>query len=314
VAPATRRLAAHRLVGAVVLFLVVATLMAIGGRYLLERARGWLASQPAYLLPFREIRLDPEPPGWIKSGRRGVLEQVQAEAHWPEELPILSLDLETLANDFRRGSPWVRNVERIARPDRSQLIVSLVYRRPVCIIRTANGRPIHLDEDGVVLPADDIEPRSLGASSLPLLLIPKGWTPVPLTGQTLVLENSSTVSMEAFSRDSRDVLQAATRLAGYLGQAAQQVAGEEPQGEFELSAISILPMRDGDQGLWVESKGHFIRWTPSLRRRRPGEPDDPEKWALLRRWLRTNSLNAVVYPSFLDYDSTQVVVREGVGS
>lgn len=302
-----RRLAPHKLVAALALVVLVTFGLISGGRYLVGSGRQWLATQPDFLLGFREIRLEPEPPAWIKSGRRGLLEQVQNEARWPENLAILNVDLETLAADFRRGSPWVRQVIQVARPDRSTLIVKLSYRRPAGYLRLDNGRRIYLDGEAVVLPAGDLDPRGLPRDGqLPQLqCVPSGWTAVPLSGQRLVLEASSeTATAGAEAYDPRLGVIEAAALAGFLTEISD--VSTRPDGRLPLALTAIQATADG---LWVESNGHLIWWTPSARLRRPGQPTDAEKWALLLAWLDSNSIASINPPRYLAFDSKQVVVQ-----
>jgi hypothetical protein len=307
----SRRLAPHRLAAAGIVLVLATAVLVAGGRHAANLARNWLAAQPAYLVPFREIQLDPPPPPWIKSGPRGLLEQVQAEAHWPESLPILSLDLDTLANDFRRGSPWVRNVQQIARPNRSSLIVRLDYRRPVGRISLANGRSIYLDEDAVVLPADDLDPRGLPPRGLPLLsCIPRGWIPVPLSGQALKLQAAESSATGDADRHQADMA-AAARLAGFLSRSLdQQADASGPDGPPPLTITAVQVVAEN---LFVDSNSHLILWTSALGSQRPGGLTDAEKWSLLLKWLETNSLTSVIrdqtQDQYLDFEPTQAVVR-----
>lgn len=296
---APRRPALTRLVLAAVLAVVAVGLLGLGGsravRFLIDR----LHRLPEYQLPFREIVLDPPPPPWIQSGRLGLLERVRVQAHWPELLPVLNLDLEDLARDFRNHSAWVARVRRprgIERSYPNRLVVRLDYREPVAEVRCGPSAFV-LDGDAVILPADDLDRDAAG----PLVRL-HGLDP-PFDGRPGQYWGSAADGLA--EPDPRAA--AASRLAAFLKAKTRR----EAPGRLPFRPIAIRH-RDPDGSLCVLGEAStWVCWGEAPGAEVPGRPTAAEKWEMLRAWARLHGPADVVDPDFLDFTRDGVVVRTG---
>lgn len=304
----SRRIALHRVLGGVAAFLVVAALATMGLAHAYTWAQAWLHRQSEYQIPFAAIELVPDPPRWIKSGRRGLLEEVRRRARLPESLPILECDLQRLAEDFQRESPWVRRVRRVLRPDRGHLRIELDYRRPIAQVRLETGGTVTVDADGVVLPPEDLDLRGLPSLVILTGVIPKGATVVPLSGKSLRIETGEPdppPGPDSESPGPARTFRAAARLAGFLTDAVATPAAS--RFRIPLTAIQANP-----SGLWVESNGSLLRWGPLPGSEPPGERTDAEKWNMLLAWLADHDLASIRYPfpGYLEFDGDRAAVRQ----
>lgn len=291
--PAGRRLSLRRLAtwlgpgaGAVLVLVVL-------GIQSFRAAFDWLARQPAYQVPFAALTLDPAPPGWIRSGGRGLLDVVRRRSNRPEILSSLAVDLGQLAADFQRESPWVRAVREVVVPDRNHVVVRLEYREPVARLELGAGRRVAVDRDGVVLPGDDLDLQAAGPLIRLVGFVPPGATVVPLAGRSLIVEPAGSGPVA----DWRAPFQAAARLAAFLR--------ARPEG-----APAILAIHNHSGHLFLEAEGGaMILWSPLPGAERPGAPTDAERWALLRLWLKDHRLRDLQNPDFLDFERDRAVIR-----
>jgi hypothetical protein len=299
-ATAPRRPALSRLGLAAALAVVATGLIGLGGawavRFLVDR----LHRRPEYQLPSRQIVLEPPPPPWIRSGALGLLGRVREQARWPEPLPVLDLDLQDLARDFRNHCPWVARVRRprgIVRSYPNRLVVGLDYREPVAEVRFGSSVFV-LDGDAVILPADDLDRDAAG----PLIRL-DGFDP-PFDGRPGRAWATSADGLA--TPDPR--ASAAARLAAFL---KARTRLEEPGGSPLFRPVAIH--HDADDGLlWVRSGGRtWVCWGEAPGAEAPGRPTATEKWVMLREWSRRHVPPGVEYPDFLAFDKDGVGRRKG---
>ena len=160
-APMVRRLSPRKLLMGLIFGIAILIAMAILGVRLARHSLVWLHNQPQYRLPFEEIRLEPPPPAWIRSGTVGLLSEVHRRSQWKNQLDLRVLDLAPaqITDAFRRGSPWVKDASVFVPTYPNHLTVRLEYREPVAFLVVGTGkssREIFLDGEGVVLPNDDL--------------------------------------------------------------------------------------------------------------------------------------------------------------
>lgn len=308
-APMVRRLSIRKLLVGLGMGAVLVTAVGVVGARLTRVAMSWLSRQPLYLLPFEKIELDPPPPPWIASGAAGLLATVRDRSEWRANgsIRILDFDPRALADAFRRGSPWVRDVLAIG-PARypNHLPVHLEYREPVLeyfLGTSLTDRSIVLDADGVVLDSADLlrdraEPlarfRDLRPLTGPLIERP---------GRVLAIEGSQR------NADQVPIAASACRLAGFL-KARRALAGS---GTI-ASRLLVTFLHEDDNGLWVQTiEKAMILWEPAREFDTPGRPMTLEdKWAALDAWLDGHRLAAIQTPNFLHFERGQVVIRQGI--
>jgi hypothetical protein len=286
--PRARRPAPARVAMAVSLATVGLIVLSVAGGRALDYGRAWLHRQPEYELPFDRIILDPPPPPWIRSGPRGLLEQVRAKSGREEVLNVLDIDLDELTNDFKNHSPWIEGVRRIERAYPNRLIVSLDYREPIAFCQPSGSPSYYLDRNAVILPAEDFEP---GATE-PLIKI-DGLDPPcdPREGHSWSLAADE----EGLCRPDPLALSAA-RLAvftkGHLGR---------DRAETKALNIESIWVIDGRKKLWlVAEKNTFINWGEA-----PGEESAKaltaeQKWGHLLEWARRGGASQIDRSSVKD--------------
>jgi hypothetical protein len=266
-----------------------------------QALRSWLHAQTSFKVEFSAIELDPPPPPWIKSGRVGLLERVRSQSGQPETFSLLDLDMEELKRAFALHSPWVKRVTRIERSPaggkRSAVRVSLDYREPVAAAQplAKNLRPIVVDEDGAVLPAEDLDLAAAGRLIVILALAPDRYWGGP------------DASEELLEPDPR-VLRAA-RLAGFLKRHQNRksaLTGALPAWSIVAIDPTYLPglvaqTHDSTQVVWGEPPGAED----------PGSPTAEQKWNFLSDWYERGSPPQVKWPDFLVFTRRGVQVRRG---
>ena len=158
--PTERRLVLRRLGLA-----VVGGVLAAGSwsGHVFRNAVLWLHGHPQYQTTFAAIVLDPAPPAWYRGGAAGFLARVRKAAQREDKpFSVLDLRIEELRREFRLYC-WVKGVERVERYPLNRIVVRLDYRRPVARADLPGGDvkvpldDVLLDEDGVLLPVEDMD-------------------------------------------------------------------------------------------------------------------------------------------------------------
>jgi hypothetical protein len=292
-----RRLALSRLAPALLFASVAVCLLGMGGQRAFQSVRHWLHGQPAFQAEFSAIALDPPPPPWIKTGRAGLLEEVRRGAGQPVAFSLLELDPKELERAFALHSPWVKRVVRIERGPAAAkapaVRVRLVYREPVAYAETRG--PIVVDEDGVVLPAADLD---LGAAG-PLMMI---------AGLPANRYWGSPHAAEDLLQPDARVL-AAARLAGFIKRHQERkfrADGSLPP----WCLVAINPTFAG--GLIVQTRGNTqIVWGTPPGSEKPGDLTAEQKWNLLTEGFERGTLPQVQHPSYLEFRGQHIRVESG---
>jgi hypothetical protein len=297
-----RRLDPVRLAAAVVLAVATLWLGVLGARRGAVAVRAWLHAQPAYQVRFDAIALDPPPPDWLRPGANGLLEGVRKGAGRPETLALLDLDLDALAQDFRRESPWVRAVRGIDRAYPDRLVVALEYRRPVALLRLGKRR-IVLDADGVVLPEEAVDLARAG----PLVLLALAGTAE--AGAPLDARPGRVLGLAPAGAPPAEPARVPAALAGLLRKRGAVAASgtKAPAGDGGPAVAAI--QTDAQGRLWVElAGGSLVHWGRADGTREPGDPDDSQKLDALAAWLRDHPAERPIPPRFLAFDHDRLVV------
>ncbi len=149
-----------------------------GGWYLVWlQVRQRVLSSDDYVVRVEDVVTAPRPE-WI---RRDVRAEVLRDVGLGGGLSILDERLtERVATAFERH-PWVAEVERVTRHHPARLQVDLVWRRPVCMVETADGM-VPVDRLGTLLPRGDFSqveagryPRIVGVDSAPVGPVGTRW-------------------------------------------------------------------------------------------------------------------------------------------
>ncbi len=265
--PAARRPAVNRIGRALLAVAAVVGLVVVGGSSLSRSVVAWLHRQQDYRVRFADIVLDPPPPPWIEGGRPALLESVRDGRGHLETVSILDLDLDRLLTDVRRN-PWVARADRAEKSYPNRVAVSLAYREPVALVRTATGPPIPVDREGVALPLDGLDESKAG----PLATIEDEPSSTP-PGPGLAWPGDD--PRARVSPHTRVVRGA--RLAGHLKDALRGVGPRDWRPE----SILILVDEPKHTGFWVEFDGTLVLWGRFAALDAPGDPSDAEKWRTL---------------------------------
>jgi hypothetical protein len=272
--PGSRRLALPKLAGAAGAGLLVVGLIWVGGTRIARSVAAWVESQPDYQLAFSEITLDPPPPPYIRTGTARILHQVRTETRRDERFSILSIDLELLRKEFPR-SPWVKQVPGAERSYRA-LVVRLVYRKPVAVAEFEHGLVKVIDEDGVILPDDDIDwvekgPRfRVRGIARPLIQI---WNvkPPASTRPGLSWNRSDVLG------DQDEQVLGAARLAEFLLRQPPITPGGKPAPDF----VAIRPEEEGLRYFVQDREVNWVFWNEAPGAETIGEPKAEAKWKML---------------------------------
>lgn len=146
--------------------LVVFGVLCGGGYVAWVKLKPRILNLPEYRVGPEQIEMTPLPP-WIHTDIRA---EVFRSPTLDGALSLMDDDLtERLAKAFAQH-PWVAKVESVVKQFPALVKVSLVYRRPVCMIEVLDtSRPLNnglypVNEEGVVLPSthDDFSPLEAG--------------------------------------------------------------------------------------------------------------------------------------------------------
>jgi hypothetical protein len=312
--PVERRLVLSRLGLATVLGLVGLAALTLVGSELVGRAVRWLHAQPQYQTTFDAIELEPPPPPWFQGGRPVFLGRVrQAAGRGNGPFSAMDQNLADLAREFRLFR-WVKRVERTEHPAPNRLLVRLQYRVPVAWARLPGERDVLLDEDGVILPLDEVEieplKHALLLKGLDLPLIPIEGLDPPSRPRPGYAWTAPEESPEAGRADER--VRAATRLAAFL----QSSLSREPRPiapalrpdliHFEAAKKESLFVRNAEQ--------EWIYWDQPPGRERPGEPTASQKWSDLREWAVRREAATTRKKHYLGFTKDGIEVVEIPGS
>lgn len=284
--------------------LLLAAITGLSLAYLAARAaRSWLADQPSYQIPFRDIVLDPPPPSWYRGGSAGFLEDVRRLAGMPESIPVLGLKEDELKRAFEASSPWVEEVTRIVyRP--LGLAVHLVYKRPVALVVTSSKRPYLVDASAVILPSEDVDEELFRfAENRGLIKINGVGLADPKDPRAGIPWQPRPGAADLAPGNGR--IPAAARLAGFLLERMQSIdRGHEPA----LNIRYINPMDSESRGLFLlNEEGASILWGQAPGEEPPASPTAEEKWEMLVKWSRQGKNQPIPTEDYWEIKSTEVV-------
>jgi hypothetical protein len=268
-APAPRRLALDKLGKVIVLSLAALGLAFAGGSSVSRSVVAWLHRRPEYRVRFDDIVLEPEPPPWIKGGRRTLLDAIRGDRPHLEAFSALDLDLDRLLTDVRRN-PWVARADRATKSYPGTIRVALAYREPVALVAAGAGPAVAIDREAVALPMDQLDVARAG----PLVKIvaePPPTAPTP---------GLAWPGEEGGRRDRagpRARMDRAARLAGWLKDRLR----EPGSGRWSPASVEFWIYESRNAGFWVRFDETLVLWGLFPDLDAPGAPTDEEKWRRL---------------------------------
>jgi hypothetical protein len=298
-----RQLDVPRVSLAVLLMLGLLSVASYLGWEAVQGALRWLHQQPQYQVPFREIRLRPDPPRWFRGGAAAFLEQVRERAKESEIVSVLDLESGRLRRAFRDYSPWVQEVGRIEFPPQ-MILVELTYKQPVATTDQGATCDVFLDRNGHLLPQGDLDLDKLGRL-------------IRITGQRLFpspenrpggIWRSSLPGAES-ARIER-CLRGAAGLAGFL---------KDPEREADAASNPALHIRSV---FATDSRGLFLRtdedvqvlWGDPPGQEPVGGLDALAKWEIMKNWAKLPSRRRLPPGGFWTFSRDELRPVEPLGS
>ncbi len=249
------------------------------GRQAIRASIAWLHQQAKYQVAFDQIELVTKPPAWYRGGPARFLEEVRQTAAEPAQIPHLDLAPEQIAVAFKKYA-WVEDVAKVAfHPGR--IVVDLRYRQPVAWVHLPRGPQRIVDDNGTILPSEDIDVEPLGSL-------------IKITGDGLLPPSDPRPGVVWKARDrAADIdradpkVVAAARLAGFL---RRQTADSQSNPARALRVLEIIVTDYERRGLFVmNAEGAEIWWEDAPGEERPGKPSAAEKWQMLEHWQETTT-------------------------
>jgi len=297
----TRRLDWLRL--ALTCLLVGAVVASFGylSRMAVRSAVAWLHTQPKYQVAFTEIQLDPPAPDWIRGGNRTVLQSVLKNSGEEKVLSVPALESGRLTEAFKK-CPWVREVESVRFSFPNQVVVRLHFRKPVATIKPVAQKMIVLDEDGVILPDEEIDTERAAISFNAcrgedcLILLVRWGQELPKDRSPGTKWKTSPIDSEPTEADRQ--VYAAARLAGYLKRVHQET---RPQPKaLGIYKIFVNEADPDKRGLVIYNfESARILWGAAPGEEPLGALTADEKWGMLKEWAQL--LPRPVLPKSEDY-------------
>ncbi len=215
----------------------------------------------------------------------------------------LEQSLEGLARDFRLYA-WVKRVSRVERTAPNRLVVRLEYRQPVALASFGDAPPpLLIDEEGVILPIDDIDDEAR-KSLIHLLNLPP---PLERRVGKVWLSGESRRGIEVGAPDPR--VPAAGRLAAFLLAARRSESRPVP---LALWPIAIYWDSGSKTAFFVENgEKSLLYWREPPGSESPGQLTARDRWERLRDWVKNHSETTVKYPFYLDFKASGVVLGRG---
>jgi hypothetical protein len=287
-----RHIARARLIAAIVLGLTLIALLLAGGSRGLAGIRSWIHGQDVYLIGFDDIELSPDPPPWILSGTRGILESVRRAGHWNRPISLLDPEeSENLARSFALGSPWVEKVIRVEQKFPRRLIIQLRYREPVAYAEWSNPDDrFVIDGEATLLPLNDLDRNSVG----PLPQIMTQYEKRP--GQAIrdlprPYERKLGLPWKSPPEESERQDAPTNKRRGLLSPqlgAARMAAFLKTHraDDDKLSALVTRIFPDQGRGIYLSTTDQtMILWEDAPGDERPGSHDAETKWRYLQEWV-----------------------------
>lgn len=297
-----RRQIGYRRIGLVALAgVAVSTLLAYLGTWAARASVGWLAHQPQYQVPFQKIELLNEPPRWFEGGAPKFLESVRLGSREPEHVPVLNVAPDDLAAIFKKYA-WVAQVTRVDYGS-GRIRVELRYRQPVAWVTVRGGQQLMIDDEGTILPTDDVDLAALGRVPNITGDLADGGLAPPAATQYGEKWKSRSGPGGLEEVDAR--ILAAGKLAGFL---LREPQASDAQRSSALRMMKIIVTDFDKRGLFVtNAEDAAILWGDAPGAERSIGPSADDKWAMLRRWELSTQARFLDEGDYWDFGKTKLV-------
>ena len=266
----------------------------------LNSTRDWLAARSEYQIRWNEVRLEPAPPAYIRTGTSGILAGVRKRLGNRETISSLTQSWSELARALPLGSPWVEEVTSIGvRSYPNQLKIELVYRQPVVLLNVPgnSGGKIVLDGKGVVLPLDEVDLKQAG-------------TLIRIDGLSGPLEPRPGFSLVSSGNPDESRLEAGLRLANFARSHSE--SSELPAGPSLLQAVNL---RYGNHQIFAQTRdGLWVLWGDAPDQEPAGTLNAEQKWNFLKDWLTSHAPTADRPGSYLIFTPTGASLQSSKGA
>ncbi|MEW4567111.1 hypothetical protein AB1L88_04520 [Tautonia sp. JC769] len=264
------------------------------------RVRAWVHDRPEYDWAIAQISLDPEPPSWLRSGKRGVLSAVAEPLRAFDQGSVLDLDLGAVERAFKNVY-WVERVRGIQRSYPNGVSVAVDYRRPVAIAPIdppdAAGHPagrdyLVIDRTGLILDRVPVNSDSGRTFSTELVVLSGLSVPQTITiGQPWPRPDPSDQLVQ-----SDRAAEAAARLARFLLDQADRDGWPETRSGQTIPFRRIHPFQGDPRKLYIyhqfaDGRVLWVVWDAAPGAEGSGEPTAIEKWEMLRNWISSGGID-----------------------
>jgi hypothetical protein len=264
------------------------------GSWAMRSTRNWLAAQPPYQIPFKQIHLVNLPPPWFLGGKDALLEGVRKTAGESETISVLQVSPEQLAMSFKKYA-WIEGVKVAYAPGR--IDVELRFHQPVAWVQLSSADQLVIDEEGIILPAEDVDVPKVGSL---IQVIGIGLTAPTDRQPGVVWKVREPGGLERI--DER--IRAAAKLAEFLSQEPQKGDAERSRG-LRIRVINVSNF--SAQGLFIFNADDIaILWGKAPGDEPPGKPTAAEKWAILRRWQETEKARFLAEGDFWAFSNDRL--------
>ncbi|MGC3966445.1 MAG: hypothetical protein QM775_03475 [Pirellulales bacterium] len=140
----------------------IAAVLGIGGYWAWSQVRDRVIAEAQYQVTLNNISVT-EKPDWIKADVRA---EALRNASLDFPLNILDEQLAERIDNAFRFHPWVAEVRQVKKSLPAQVVVELVYRRPVCMVELPDRSGLYaVDAAAFLLPSQDFlgEPKKAAA-------------------------------------------------------------------------------------------------------------------------------------------------------
>jgi hypothetical protein len=266
------------------------------GSWAMRSTLDWLAVQPPYQIPFKQIHLVNVPPAWFLGGKDALLESVRKSAGEPETISVLQVSSEQLAMSFKKYA-WIEGAKVFKRP--GQIDVELRYYRPVAWVQLSSTDQIVIDEKGVILPAENVDVPKLKLDGV-IQIIGDGLSAPTDRRPGVVWKVRDSGGLER--ADER--IRAAAAMASFLLQEPQKGDAQRSRA-LRIRVINVQEFTG--RGLFIfNDEDIAILWGKAPGDEPPGMPTATEKWAMLRRWQETEKARFLAERDFWAFSNDRL--------
>ncbi len=269
-----RKLAPSRIGLAVVAGVSVLILVIIVGLRLAQSSVAWLHRQAPYQINAESIDFDPPIPTWYRGGKTAFLEHAKIGLDQGRGHSALDVDLPRLSKDLSLNY-WVKGVIALGIKHPNRLHIHLQIRTPVAIAKLPDGTSLVIDEEGVLLPREEIDFEQAG----PLVQLLQ-FGDAPKDRQPGLRWKREAGENELAKADDRIV--AAAKLAAFIKRAQSGANERSRKPRFEL----VAPKTKVHGLVAGTSDSLWVSWGDAPGDEASGQPSAETKWGWVLDWIK----------------------------